>query len=70
MKKCAYFFTYDNGFKPLKPTGKWKLVTNAYESNALYIQHKGWIFKTWIHEADICFRDCENEIIFDCGNMK
>jgi len=57
----AYYKDYTDLYiwewKPLNPTGKWKIVNGMSESgkpySLLYIQHKGWFFKTWIPESEI-----------------
>lgn len=47
----------------LNPTGKWAFQTGPNCSDKkngdLYIQHKGRIFKKWIHENSIKFLDCD-----------
>lgn len=54
-------------FIPLKPTGKWKLVTNFYEDNTLYIQHRRFlVFTSWIHESNIVLRRKSQIFIADC----
>ena len=58
-----------NSYKKLNPTGRWKLKYSyySYENDpTLYIEHKSWIFKYWIHEDSIVLRPSEEEVIFDC----
>lgn len=55
-------------YKPLVPTGRWKLVIDHYHTTALYIEHRRWFFfTTWINEWDIEFLPEEKEVIFDCN---
>lgn len=55
------------GYRPLRPTGRWKFVRGPYNViNTLYIEHKGRMFRQWVHEAEIEFRPAEKEVIFNC----
>jgi len=49
---------------PLNPSGRWKLVTYLNSKDDLYIEHKYFIFKEWIHEDDIVFGYAPKEEIF------
>jgi len=51
----------------LNPTGKWKECTDRNGNTTMYIQHKGWLFKQWVHEDNIFFsKGSEKEQIFTC----
>jgi len=50
----------------LKPTGKWKIVNNVVENDVIYVQHKGWFLKTWVHENRIEFHRPTTTEVFDC----
>ena len=55
-------------YEPLVPTGRWSLVTDQYRTNALYIEHRRWLFfTTWINEREIEFLPEEKEVIFNCN---
>lgn len=56
-------------YDPIKLTGRWKLVTNAIETNALYLEKQGWLFKRWLHEDYIVIRPEETQVIFECTNI-
>ena len=47
--------------KPFKPTGRWKLEI-IDDDKDLYLEHKGLIFKEWVHEGDIVIREEETHI--------
>ena len=51
---------------PLRPTGRWKIVTCFSGEKLLYVEHRGWLFKSWIKETDIKFGYERNERIFEC----
>ena len=53
-------------YKPLNPTGRWKLESGPNWVNRMYIEHQGFIFKRWIPEDNISFRHTEVTKIFDC----
>lgn len=50
----------------LKPTGKYKFVSGPTEELTMYVQHKGFIFKKWIHERDIKFLPERKTEVFKC----
>lgn len=58
---------YSVSFKPLNPTGRWKIVSGPYHENKLFIEHKGLIFKSWIAEDNIVFKCERKSIVFECG---
>lgn len=49
---------------PLSPTGRWKIVSNEWGEEQILIEHKGLIFKSWIHEDRIEFKPVREEVIF------
>lgn len=50
----------------LNPTGKWKYVNGPDQEDVIYVEHKGSLFKSWIHENNIEFHEEETEEVFDC----
>jgi hypothetical protein len=71
-KEIAYIKIPDIEFgwyyKPLNPTGRWKLKKNLFDQITMFVEHKTWIFKHWISEHDIIFGTSEECEIFDCEN--
>ena len=72
MEKAAYYKVdaHEFGvlFKPLTPTGRWKLETSRYHNELeMFIEHRGWFFRRWVSEKDIVFRNKEISIINDCN---
>lgn len=69
--KSAYIRKYDGygfvEFKPLRPTGRWKIESGPYYEDALFIEHQGLIFKSWVSSSDIEFRATECSEIFECS---
>lgn len=70
--KVAYFSDYngmfERSFKLLKPTGKWRIRFDvSSESYKVDLQHKDLIFKRWICEDDVYFRDPPLNAEFDCN---
>jgi len=64
-RKIDVDYGYD--WKPLKPTGKWKLETTPHNEDIhLWIEHKGWFFKIWVHESNIEFRNEVIKNVFEC----
>ena len=55
---------YGCSFSKLNRTGLCRTVTTDGVARN-YVQHKWWIFKTWVPVDDIIIR---SERIFDCGN--
>lgn len=53
-------------YKPFKPTGRWKIESCAYYRDRLFIEHQGFIFKSWIPEDDIKFLPAKKSIINAC----
>ena len=71
IKLAPYYESYEGEgwytFKPLNPTGRWKLETGPfYDGYKLFIEHKGWIFRRFICEDEIHFRPARTETIFSC----
>lgn len=69
----TYEGMYCYGYKPLKPTGRWKIVEKHIQGSvrdvfdiSLYIEHKGWFLTRWVHESDIIFERTV-ETVFECG---
>ena len=56
--------------KPLYPTGRWKLVTNPYYENELYIEHQGFLFKSWWPESQLRYARVKTETVFNCTGEK
>lgn len=54
-------------YKPLNPTGRWMMKTGPFYENKMFVEHRGWIFRRWIGEEDICFGPPESSAVFDCG---
>jgi hypothetical protein len=62
-------------YKPFKPTGRWKYVTNEYWVDKIFVEHQGLIFKSWISEDSISFRNERSTETHECkkrggGNEK
>jgi hypothetical protein len=74
----AYIKTYDIGFsyKPLVPTGRWKIESGPRYKNRLFIEHERfrffglYSFTEWIDEAYIYFLPARQTAIFDCAKEK
>jgi len=70
--KIPYIRTYGDylvNWVPLKPTGRWKYVTDIYNENTIFIEHyHGFLnlFKKWTHEDNIEFLEETKEEIFNC----
>lgn len=54
-------------YRPLNPTGRWKIESGPYYKNKLFIEHKGFVFKSWISEAAITMKPKQEIAIFECG---
>ncbi|MCK9369205.1 hypothetical protein M0R04_04640 [Candidatus Dojkabacteria bacterium] len=53
----------------IKPTGRWKYVTNYLYKDIIYVEVRYGpfnLFTNWIHENDIEFLEETKEEIFDC----
>jgi len=64
-------------WKKLRPTGRWRLERVLADNGTildttLFIEHKGLIFKEWVHEQDISLStEHRPEIVeFKCGTRK
>ncbi len=74
IKMVPYVMSYDPAiyttfyckYTPLIPTGRWKIKSCAYYENELFIEHKGFIFNTWISESSIEFKAERTETINQC----
>jgi hypothetical protein len=53
-------------YKPLKPTGRWKIESGPHYENRMFIEHQGFIFKEWISEHRIEFLPAKESRIFEC----
>jgi len=53
--------------EPLNPTGRWKIESCAYYENKLFIEHKGWIFNSWVSEDSIVWRPENKTTINECS---
>ena len=69
----TYEGMYCYSYKPLKPTGRWKIIEKhirGYVQDvfdiSLYIEHKGWFLTRWVHESDIILERTV-ETVFGCG---
>lgn len=62
----APYFVYDL----LRPTGRWKMENGPEQTDGIYVEHKGPLFKRWIHEDSIVFGPVEKEEIFLCREVR
>ena len=80
MQLAPYYidFTYDEHsldglyaptYKPLKLTGRWKVVIDA-DGCVIYVEHKHWLFNQWIHEDDIVIRPAPLNVINNCNSRR
>ncbi len=53
-------------YVPLNPTGRWKIESNAYYEDKLFIEHKGWVLCEWVPEDDIYFKPAPRSMIAEC----
>lgn len=53
--------------KPLRPTGRWKLVSGLTDNNTLFIEHQGFLFRRWVSEHLILFGPAPRETVFNCS---
>ena len=68
--ECAYFEAmgeYGVYLKPLNPTGRWMIASGPYYEDMMFIEHKGWLLKSWKSEGIIKFRTKETRQIFTCN---
>lgn len=70
-KTIAEYYTGSNTspgiWQRLKPTGRWQI--ERYDNEAImYVEHKGLIFRKWVHESDIRFveRHVPEIVIIEC----
>jgi hypothetical protein len=60
------FTSWDTTYRPLKPTGKWRIITHQQDpewfiqKTVLFIQHKNWFSTEWVSENRISLV-CDNE---------
>ena len=57
-------------YRPLRPTGRWKIRSDAYEVEVMYVEHRGLLFRSWIHERNIEFMPSLAETVFDCNSTE
>lgn len=69
VEKIAHYqhaTAYSWYWKPLKPTGRWKLRLDNDGNIHLLIEHKSFPFNRWIHESGIDFVYPKKEITNKC----
>lgn len=57
---------WGTSYKPLMPTGRWKIESGPYYENCMFVEHQGWLFKSWISERSISFRPAVTRAVFTC----
>lgn len=59
----GYFVEY----VPIDPTGKWRLRTSPYwDGVTMDIQVRGGMFKRWVNEDAVVFRQARTCVEFSC----
>lgn len=60
---------FDDIYRKINYTGKYKIQTTPYWTDKIFIEHKGFFFKRWIPEENIVFMPEESIEIFECNKL-